>query len=974
MRRSTTLITSSMFKQSKRIWFIFFLALCSIVSGFFLSELLITPASAAPEWPPPTELLIVVPYKTPSAVAQQENEDWITEGNRLRNYKCNTGLGALMITLNDVNRDYEGRDEPERIKRAIYTYALDHGIKYVMLVGKADLMPVRYQSTGYTTNGDTLYSGSEQYCRDVYCTAGGTNCTWYCTGHPSHCDGAGNILWCPYPAYKFIPNDGYYANLWDNSDPAKAFDDWDYDEDDFFGEYYYDNYRGVDRNTMHPDVALGRVPVQSPDEFAVFINKIMAYEDAIDGMRPSPAYRKALLTASSWAAENYRSLRDNLGSAFEITYLEVESGTYTIEHPDGSQEITITPSTFITDFITANTPHFVGYDGHGNPNSWSEMQFGWRHAAGLSQVLPVIAGTRSCSTARLAEVQQFVNPQTVPITTSAVVAQSMAEAFIARADGGAAVYLGSVTTARGGASHIERRFFQAMSENPGTAGDAWLSALEDYVDDFRLDMVTGSSWTNEPTHPDGGAWSRPPLGDYYKMHFFGDPSLRLDGEQGLDVHHPFTRILYVRYVHVDPAPFYRRIRFVAIDKESDAITTRYRYRTGKSWSPWLSGSEFYLSLAAAESMEEKREYDAVVEYHSIDRSGNREAVQSEKIIFDVSEEISNRSTGKMLLRPSFKKAGIHVKGKVIDEKGRPLRATILLEGKTQRRETETDAQGWYDFSNVADGSYILQIAQAPAGYRQYVPEEKYYRVNVQGDSFERGFVLVPEDHVTPTMTQEVPWDVAAASGCIYGIAYDDWYGTGVKGVKLGVTDAKGRWLSIKETWLEDEIWFTPQYVMPLDEFLGSDVHKVAFDRLPQDFRQAGLSALESMHDGKSNPLIWIHSFSDSSLLSKGAIVIHGKAIDTAGNVSQIEVTNTDMIADFDFVVDEEAPLTVAFNNKSLGHIAEIEWDFGDGEMSLLNNPKHTYQKPGKFKVTLSVGGPYAWHSTAKEVQVIGKGD
>jgi hypothetical protein len=853
-----------------------------------MSTLLVTPAFAAPSSgliPPPTELLIIVPYKTPGEVLQQENEDWVTEGRRLRNYKYTSGLGAVMITLNDVNRDYEGRDEPERIKRAIYHYAKDIGVKYVMLVGKADLMPVRYQSTGYTVDGDIFYSGSVEYCQRRYCTEGGTNCSDYCSDHPDHCDEDGVIHWCPYEAYKFIPNDAYYANLWDNLDPIKNFDDWDGDADSFFGEYYYDDFRGVDGNTMRPDVALGRVPAQSPEEFGLFINKVMAYEDAIDGMRRSPAYNRALLTASDLGAGHHRRLGDELEGAYEITYLELEDDIYTLTHPDGTEEITTAPWTFISDFITLNTPHFIGYGGHGNPNCWCEMGFGWEHAASLENVLPVVAGTASCSTAKLAEVLQFMTIEPFPVTTSDVVSQSMAEAFVARASGGAAVYLGSVTTARGGANNIERRFFRAMSHHPRTAGDAWLQALESYVNDYDLDMVTSAEWVDALTHPLGGYWERPPLGDYNKMHFFGDPSLRLNGEEGWDLSPAATRVRYERYVHVDPAPQHYRIVLESVDKECDAVTTYYRYRIDRHWSPWLSGSEFYLPVPVTKSMMDKNEYAAMVEYYSVDQSGNREKIQQEKITF---EPVAG-TADKIQLHPSLKS---QIKGKVIDTKGRPLSAVIQLKSEKGSREAKTNAKGWFNFQDVNNGTYILKIAQPPAGTRQYVPEDNHYRLNLQGGSIERGFVFVREDQVAPAITQELTWKASAASGCIYGFAYDDWYGTGIENVAISMTDAKGKWLNMQETWQEKQTWFTPQYVMSLEKFLDSDLSQVIFDNLPENFKKPDRTAFESMLDGKLKPLIWIHNFNDIGLLSKGQVVVHAKATDKAGNTSQIELVNT----------------------------------------------------------------------------------
>ncbi len=51
------------------------------------------------------------------------------------------------------------------------------------------------------------------------------------------------------------------------------------------------------------------------------------------------------------------------------------------------------------------------------------------------------------------------------------------------------------------------------------------------------------------------------------------------------------------------------------------------------------------------------------------------------------------------------------------------------------------------------------------------------------------------------------------------------------------------------------------------------------------------------------------------------------------------------------------PLPVQFSDSSLagsGTIATWQWDFGDGTLSSLQNPSHTYTGPGNFSVTLQV--------------------
>ncbi|MGV8110124.1 PKD domain-containing protein [Methanospirillum sp.] len=56
-------------------------------------------------------------------------------------------------------------------------------------------------------------------------------------------------------------------------------------------------------------------------------------------------------------------------------------------------------------------------------------------------------------------------------------------------------------------------------------------------------------------------------------------------------------------------------------------------------------------------------------------------------------------------------------------------------------------------------------------------------------------------------------------------------------------------------------------------------------------------------------------------------------------------------------ISGEAPLTVAFSDKSVGDMSSWVWDFGDGSISEEQNPVHIYSKPGIYTVSLLVSGP-----------------
>ena len=50
----------------------------------------------------------------------------------------------------------------------------------------------------------------------------------------------------------------------------------------------------------------------------------------------------------------------------------------------------------------------------------------------------------------------------------------------------------------------------------------------------------------------------------------------------------------------------------------------------------------------------------------------------------------------------------------------------------------------------------------------------------------------------------------------------------------------------------------------------------------------------------------------------------------------------------------KVPHTVRFSDASAGTPVEWDWDFGDGERSVEQNPVHTYSRPGTYTMTLRV--------------------
>ena len=74
-------------------------------------------------------------------------------------------------------------------------------------------------------------------------------------------------------------------------------------------------------------------------------------------------------------------------------------------------------------------------------------------------------------------------------------------------------------------------------------------------------------------------------------------------------------------------------------------------------------------------------------------------------------------------------------------------------------------------------------------------------------------------------------------------------------------------------------------------------------------------------------------------------------------------------------ISGDAPLTVAFTDKSTGDTDNWNWSFGDGLTSNEKNPSHIYSKPGIYTVTLNAGGPGGNDTVEKKdlISVLGSG-
>jgi hypothetical protein len=197
--------------------------------------------------------------KTPNAFASAKNPSRLLViapaafGEVLKpliEHKNKTAMPVHLATLEQLCSDFSGKDDPEKIKRAI-AYGHEHlRVKYVMLVGDASLCPVRFRQV-------------QQVPPDAY-----LDCT-------------------------YNPSELYYANLYSRHAPGSAandplrirhsrkFDTWDADGNGRFNEQHWKDDAvsyNPDQVDGCPDVAVGRIPAHTADQVRVYVDKVIRYE------------------------------------------------------------------------------------------------------------------------------------------------------------------------------------------------------------------------------------------------------------------------------------------------------------------------------------------------------------------------------------------------------------------------------------------------------------------------------------------------------------------------------------------------------------------------------------------------------------------------------------------------------------------------------------------------------------------------
>ncbi|WPD22544.1 MAG: C25 family cysteine peptidase [Candidatus Electrothrix scaldis] len=467
---------------------------------------------------PPFDLLIIT------------DEAFVEELLPLKTHKNYSDMPTQIYSWQYLVERYqsEGRDDPERIKKAIASFQQSFGIKYVMLVGDSDRLPVRY-------------------CKIYDPTSWG--------------DG-------------YSPADLYYADLYDQNN---VFDNWDGDGDGVFCEMQGGAWTAgstladinLDGMDLYPDIAVGRVPASSEAEVTTYVNKVINYEFSAykaawqnRALLVIPGYEtdgKYYDYPGSWeAAEAISASLNNIDSNPIIYPMDMELVKLYDQRiedlPSGLSDNDPTPNN-VRNEINAGVG-FTVFSGHGARTLWgnSTTTNDIRMLNNTGR-LPIIFAA-ACSTARFhydgsyLDVQgnTFVNDLECPIYNDAhrcwpvnpdaavrpepaaiqrnsqqnFDVESMAEEFLVKQDSGGIGYIGAYTGTQGGSQYLMKYFFDIHANSYKRfqpLGFLWNYAVERYINNnFHIDFNTTSQWVPQAM-----------FHHIQKYMLFGDPSLRVGG-------------------------------------------------------------------------------------------------------------------------------------------------------------------------------------------------------------------------------------------------------------------------------------------------------------------------------------------------------------------------------------------------------------------------------------------------------------
>ncbi len=403
-------------------------------------------------------------------------------------------LPTELVALEEVLKTGHGVDDPEKVKHYLYDAWKTRKVGYALLVGDADVFPVRYMVLDRVT--------------------------------PAAFD------------YAFYPSDLYYADL---ARRDGSFDDWNARKDGFHAHYFGEvrgeknkadpiNYDAID---YRPEIAVGRWPVSDPAHVQLVAEKTIAYETQSLSGKGVGRRRAALFAVAGWV--DGRGKMDGFAA-------ELPRGWSAEKRYYGPPKRTPPPDEHQIVSLLNEGVGLAMHIGHGSDDSWSDCF----SVASLKRVknanhLPVMISA-GCSTARFATLppyeayvdvhgtahkgsnagEVFKSPPPPPAVyqTGACNGTGLGEQLLRRGHDGAVAYIGCNTGGQPCGITLLDGFVRglAASKEP-RLGDCWSHAVDYYYEAEHLAKLR----PNDDWYPPSIFFQG------MKYMLFGDPSLRMPG-------------------------------------------------------------------------------------------------------------------------------------------------------------------------------------------------------------------------------------------------------------------------------------------------------------------------------------------------------------------------------------------------------------------------------------------------------------
>lgn len=381
-----------------------------------------------------------------------------------------------------------GADAPERLKRFLFEAWRGRKLRYALLVGDADTLPVRFMALDRRTEAarDLAYYASDLYYADL--------------AHP----------------------DGRFDDWNGAREGASA---WLYGE--VRGETHKQGAINHDAISYLPEIAVGRWPVSEPASLAAVVAKTLRWDPS------ERAGRVVALHADGWI--DARAALETALAPLAAARFELARQVYGDEQGGPSPERALAA-------LRAGVGLAL-HVGHGTREGWDQCLAPAQLDA-LANAPSAIYLSVGCSTAHLCNEAPYeayldvhgipqrgtnhgqvfteLPPPPAPLQPGRFNTTGFGERMLRAPAGGAVAYIGCTTGAQPCALTLLEGFLAAAAEPGLRVGDAWVRAVAHYHERERLaELVPTDSWY-------------PPSIFFQAMKFvlFGDPSLPLPAPPG----------------------------------------------------------------------------------------------------------------------------------------------------------------------------------------------------------------------------------------------------------------------------------------------------------------------------------------------------------------------------------------------------------------------------------------------------------